>query len=223
MQFKRHTPTDADKLKLPGKNNVETLLLCIDARLTTPTTVLLVGRASYEVDNPELTKNLQHKLGEAQKIDSLRKTPILTEDVDGFATDETEAITALAHKGSYLAQLCTTYFHPLGEETLFLPAGWEQRIETLALENMENLKTFRLHPLDFILCKAAGGRSKDYTFLQAFIEEKAISKKAIQDHWDLTCQSHKKVKESGEIILNIKRSLGFSPARIKAQPEPEIG
>lgn len=222
MQFKRHKPTKEDKLRLPGRNNVETLLLCIDGRLSGPVEVLLVGRASYEIDNPQLAKNLQEKLGEATKLDPLRKIPILTEDVDAYATDQTEAITAIAHRGSFVAELCDTYFHPLGEETLFLPEGWADRIEPLVIPNTENLKTFRLNPLDFTLCKAAAGREKDRVFLAAFLAEKNISKKMVQDHWEKTCANHKKVKESPLVLLNTRRALGFSPAR-PAPEDPAIG
>lgn len=221
MQFKRNKPTKEDKLRLPGRNNVETLLLCIDGRLPGPVEVLLVGRASYEVDNPELAKNLQRTLGEATRLDTIRNIPILTEDVDAYATDETEAITAIAHKGSFVAELCDTYFHPLGEETLFLPTGWAQRVEPLKLDGMENLKPFRLHPLDFTLCKAAAGRDKDRIFLSAFLAEKQISKRMVQEHWEKTCAAHKKVKESPMIVLNVRRSLGYSPSR-RAVEEMEI-
>ena len=217
MQYKRHKPTLEEKLKLPGNNNVETLLLVISARLTEKVPVVLLGRASYEVDDPALSKNLIEELKEKQKMHETRNIHIITEDIDGFATDATEIITAMAHRGSYVAELCDTYFHPLGNETLFLPEKWEERLEDVKIKNCHNLEIKRLHPLDFILCKGAAGRAKDEIFLKPCMKIKKISKEDIKKHWEKTnCQKLKKIIDHPSTMECFKRTLGFKPT------DPEI-
>ena len=174
---------------------------------------MLLGGASYEIDNEGISKRLVETQGAHPRIHPLRKIPMLTECIDGYATEETEEIAAIAHKDSRVAKLCDTYFHQLGEKTLLLLNGWQDRVEDVKFDGLEKLRIFRLNSLDFVFCKAAAGRDKDRVFLDAFVEEKNITEADIRKHWLISDgDNHPRIRESELVLANIRRSLGFSPS-----------
>lgn len=186
MNFARNKPTAEEKRRLPGGSNIEALLLAVDARLMRDAgepkiDVLLVGRASYEVGSAETRAKLRDLLGETDRLSAQTGKLLLTDDVDCYATDETEQIVALAHRGSYVAELCEAYVHALSDETLFMPLGWKDRIELITgMEGLEALQLHRLGHTDFFFCKASAGRPKDETFLRAFVQAVGLTLSELQ-------------------------------------------
>jgi len=179
----RYKPTQDDKRRLPGKSNVEALLYSIDARTTKPATLILVGRASYELGDPRFHNYMRELLGEQERVSSISQKALLTDDSDIYYTEEADEAIGIASKGSFVADLCDCYLHPLGEQTLCLVKGWEKRVQTvpeLSDGPMEKITFKRLDPLDFIVCKAAAGRQKDEKFLSAFIKARCITQAEIE-------------------------------------------
>ena len=164
---------------LKGENNVEALVYAIDARLTAKTSLIVVGRASYELGDAEATKKLRLLMGEEERVDDKTGKLFLTDDLDCCQT--AQEIIDVAFQTSYLAEMANCYVHALNEQTLILPMGWQARLQdipsTLALKNLE---LRRLDPLDFLICKGAAGRAKDIKFIQAFCQVQSISREQIQ-------------------------------------------
>jgi hypothetical protein len=182
MKFKE--PSNEEKRALKGENNVEALLYALDQRLTEKTTVILVGRASYEIGDKAFTNKLRALLGEEERIDEKTLKVFLTDDIDCFHTDAAQAIIDAAYPQSYLAKLANCYVHALNEQTLVLPVGWKERLVAAPCE-FQNLQIKRLDPMDFLMCKGAAGRPKDIKFLQAFcqalnIDEGQVRKKVAE-------------------------------------------
>lgn len=180
----RYKPTQEDKRRLPGKSNVEALLYSIDARTTKPATLILVGRASYELGDNKFQNYMRELLGEQERVSSISQKALLTDDSDIYYTEEADEAIGIASKGSFVADLCDCYLHPLGERTLCLVKGWETRVQEvpeLSDGAMEKITFKRLDPLDFIMCKAAAGRQKDERFLAAFIRARGITEAEIEE------------------------------------------
>ena len=177
--MKLREPTDEEKRSLKGENNVEALLHALDQRLATKTTVIVVGRASYEVGDKAFTKQLKALLSEEERIDEKTGKVFLTDDIDCFHTDEAQVLVDEAHPNSYLAKMANCYIHALNEQTLILPTGWQERLQTIPSE-LERLELKRLAPLDFLICKGAAGRLKDIKFLHAFCQVMKIEKDHVQ-------------------------------------------
>lgn len=179
MQFQKREPTLEEKKALKGRTNVEALLYALDQRMMGKTPVVLVGRASYEIGNEELTAKLRQALGEDPKIDERTGRVLLTDDIDCYLTDEAQAIVDAGHPDSYVAKLADCYVHALNERTLILPKGWDHRVQNIPGQ-YENLELKRLDPLDFVICKGAAGRLKDIEFLRAFCNATDIRQSAVE-------------------------------------------
>ena len=179
MRFQKKEPSLAEKQALKGKTNVEALLYALDQRMTGKTRVILVGRASYEIGNPELTDKLRALLEETLKIDERTGRVLLTDDVDCYLTEDAQPVVDAGHQDSYVARLADCYVHALNERTLILTKGWDERLQAVPGQ-FENLELWRLEPLDFIVCKGAASRTKDIKFLEAFCRALNISPNAVQ-------------------------------------------
>lgn len=179
MRFQKKEPTLSEKKALKGRTNVDALLYALDQRMTGKTRVILVGRASYEIGNPELTDTLRAMLEETLKVDERTGRVLLTDDVDCYLTEEAQPVVDAGHPDSYVARLTDCYVHALNERTLILPKGWDERLQEVPGQ-FENLELQRLEPIDFIVCKGAAGRAKDIKFLQAFCRALNISPAAVE-------------------------------------------
>ncbi len=93
-------PTLEEKRALAGSTNVEALLLALDARLTEKAQVILVGRASYEVGDKDMTKKLKALLNEEERLDERTGKIRLTDDVDCFHTEQAQGIIDMGHLNS---------------------------------------------------------------------------------------------------------------------------
>ncbi len=169
MKFQHKEPSLEEKRALKGATNVEALLYALDQRMTGRVRVVLVGRASYEIGNPQLTNQLRQRLQETTHVDDQTGRVLLTDDIDCYLTEEAQAIVDAGHPDSYVAKLAGCYVHALNERTLILPRGWEERLQAVPGQ-FEHLELQRLEVLDFVVCKGAAGRTKDIHFLQAFCE-----------------------------------------------------
>ncbi len=177
--MKLKVPTEQEKRALRGDNNVEALLYALDQRMAEKTSVIIVGRASYEVGDKEFTQKLKTLLGEEERISEISGKVFLTDDIDCFHTDAAQAVVDAAYQNSYLAKMADCYVHALNEQTLILPIGWQERLKPVP-GNYENLELKRLDPLDFVICKGAAGRPKDAKFLQAFCKALNIDREQVQ-------------------------------------------
>ena len=173
-------PTPEEKRRLQGHSNVEALIFALDQRLSQKTPIILVGRASYELGDPETTEQIRKILKDEHRVSDVTHKLILTDDIDCYATEAIEEAANLAHEGSYLSKLADCYLHALNERTLVLPQGWATRTEPIPLSGLQYIEPKRLNPLDFVICKGAAGRIKDWNFLAAFTQIKGINLESIQ-------------------------------------------
>ena len=222
----RYKPTIEDKRRLPGKSNVEALLYSIDARSTKPATLILVGRASHEIGDIKFHNKMRELLGEQEKISSISQKALLTDDSDIYYTEDADEAVGIASKGSFVAELCDCYLHPLGEQTLCLVKGWESRLQNvpeLSAGPMEKITYKRLDPLDFIICKAAAGRPKDEKFLSAFIQTSEIKQESIEEKLNALRANPKEMlgthEQSLATICNLLQKIQNMP---KDEPEIEL-
>jgi hypothetical protein len=214
-------PTTKEKQSLKGESNVEALLGALDQRMIENTTLIIVGRASYQIGDNEFAPKLRELLGEDHKIDEETGKLFITEDIDCFQTDSIQAVVDAAHEQSYLAEMAKCYVHALNEQTLVLPIGWKERLQDIPCK-LQNLQLKRLHPLDFIVCKGAAGRPKDMKFLQALCTVLNIDQAQVQGKIEETLK-HKPTKlvldTSAQHFLKMLPGKLFPPSPPKL---PEI-
>jgi hypothetical protein len=214
--MKVRLPTAQEKRALEGETNVAALLHALDERVSGKTTLVIVGRASYQIGNDDFAPKLRQLLGEEDKIDDETGKLYLTEDIDCFHTDAAQEVIDAAHEHSYLAQMAKCYVHALNEQTLVLPIGWKDRLQEIP-SNLRNLELKRLEPLDFIICKGAAGRTKDIKFLTALCSVLNISQTDVQAKVDQTLE-HKTAKLVFD--TSAQRFLKMLPGRIFPPPPP---
>lgn len=100
--MKVRLPTAQEKRALEGETNVAALLHALDERVSGKTTLVIVGRASYQIGNDDFAPKLRQLLGEEDKIDDETGKLYLTEDIDCFHTDASQEVIDAAHEHSYL-------------------------------------------------------------------------------------------------------------------------
>jgi len=216
-------PTLEEKRAIVGDTNVEALLHALDVRLSGKTTVILVGRASYEIGNKELTEKLRAILNEEVRVDDKTHKIRLTDDVDCYHTDESQAIIDIGHQHSYVALLADCYVHALNERTLMLPKGWQERVQLVLGDKFENLEIKRLDPLDFVICKGAAGRPKDINFLRAFCEARNLGQAQVAEKINATLNDPPpQLKFDRGSQINLKMLVGrLFPSDISDSPQIE--
>jgi hypothetical protein len=219
--MKLKLPTPEEKRALPGETNVEALLYALDSRLPDKTTVMLVGRASYEIGDKKLTEKLKALLNEEVRVDERTRKIRLTDDVDCYHTDEAQAIIDIGHQQSYVALLADCYVHALNERTLTLPKGWQERIQPVLGHKFEKLEIKRLDPLDFVVCKGAAGRPKDVKFLRAFCEALSIGQQSVAEKINATLSDPTpQLRLDRGSQINLKMLVGrLFPSDISDRPQ----
>ena len=216
--MKLQKPTTQEKRALKGETNVAALLNALDQRVTEKVTLIIVGRASYQIGNDEFAPRLRQLLGEDDKIDDETGKLFITEDIDCFHTDAAQAVIDAAHEHSYLAQMAKCYVHALNEQTLVLPIGWKDRLQDIPC-NFVNIQLKRLDPLDFIICKGAAGRTKDIKFLKALCNALNIDQDQVRAKVEETLQ-HRPAKLVFD--TSAQRFMKMLPGRLFTPSPPSF-
>ena len=167
------------------RNQLEHLLRAAGA-LTQETSIVVIGSQSILGSYPYA----KEALVESREADMFPKNdPAKGEILDAIGEESVFDKTF-----GYHAQW-------VDESTATLPKGWKGRLVKICNENTGGVTGYCLDPLDLVAAKLAAGRPKDFSFAEAFLQQRLGTTEAIAERVKLLPESENSVKQPNDKIL----------------------